>query len=263
MKRAIRLATLLMLIILTPGLSVAESSAIDWGNWSREQIDTLIKEDAKSSTGQRIERISQAFLGTPYLAASLIGSSTEQEQLVIRLDGFDCFTFIDTVEALRRSQSLADFRARLQQVRYRDSRVDFLTRRHFFSDWAHADEHRVRDVTGKIGRNAVKKVEKVLNRKTDGSYYLKGYPPVPRTLTYLPSAEITPNHLEKMHSGDYLGIYTDKAGLDVTHVGIVIKKGATPYFRHASSSAQFQQVIDSELSKYLKTATGIIILRPL
>ena len=94
----------------------------------------LRESDVSRRPGDRITSISSHFLDTPYLANSLIGSPAETEQLVLRLDGFDCFTFLDTVEALRRSDAVGDFSGQMVQVRYRHGKVSYANRRHFLSD---------------------------------------------------------------------------------------------------------------------------------
>jgi len=50
--------------------------------------------------------------------------------------------------------------------------------------------------------------------------------------------------------------------LDVTHVGIVVRRDARLYLRHASSPTAAGQVIDSDLIRYLSGKPGVVILRP-
>ena len=61
--------------------------------------------------------------------------------------------------------------------------------------------------------------------------------------------------------GDYIGIYTHIEGLDVTHVGILIKKEGKAYLRHASSKKEFLKVIDEPFESYIKNTPGFIVLR--
>jgi len=61
-------------------------------------------------------------------------------------------------------------------------------------------------------------------------------------------------------TGDYIGIYSDLPGLDVSHVGIVVKDGPNINFRHASSAAR--KVIDEDFSEYIAGKPGIVVLRP-
>ena len=45
---------------------------------------------------ERLERLSERWLGRPYLAFTLVGGPDTAEQLVTRLDGFDCVTFAES-----------------------------------------------------------------------------------------------------------------------------------------------------------------------
>ena len=64
-------------------------------------------------------------------------------------------------------------------------------------------------------------------------------------------------------SGDYIGIYTEIPGLDVTHTGIAIKKGDKTYLRHASSKKSNQKVVDEDFKEYAAKVPGIVIYRPI
>jgi hypothetical protein len=53
------------------------------------------------------------------------------------------------------------------------------------------------------------------------------------------------------------------SGLDVTHVGIVIRRNGKIFLRHASSKKSVRKVVDVELLDYLGGEKGLVILRPL
>ena len=160
---------------LLPGTALGEE-VIDLGGWSRGKLERLQAEAGRiPEPGRRIEFISEAFLETPYLADTLIGSAGTAEVFVLRLDGVDCFTLLDYVEALRRTSDFDGFKEALRRIRYRDGRVEFLSRNHFFSEWGEANSAHLRDVTALVGEEKVRRVEKQLNRKKDGALYLPGY----------------------------------------------------------------------------------------
>lgn len=209
-----------------------------------------------------IDFISQSFLNTPYQANHLIGSSTTPEQLVINFNTVDCLSFIEYVQALSLSRSPQDFKKNLIKTRYKNSQVDFLDRKHFFSDWFVLKPFNAQDVTTQIDPNAVR-VIKHLNRKRDGSEYIQGLGVEVREIHYIPSFALTQKILNDLKMGDFVGIYSKLDGLDVSHVGIIIKKKGEVYFRNASSLAKNRKVVDMRLRDYLKNKPGIIILRPL
>ena len=213
----------------------------------------------KVSQPDRIVRISNYFLGKPYKANTLIGSLTKQEHLFADLSGFDCFTFLDVVDALRRSRHAEDFLPRLTNVRYKDNSVAYLKRRHFFSDWLNREAQDIIDVTASIDPANTKKVSKKLNQRTDGSSWVEGLPVVMRTISYLPPSLISKDALKKLEGGDYVGFYSSKDGLDVEHTGILVKAGNKLVLRHASSVKK--AVVDEPLIDYLQGQEGLIVYR--
>ncbi len=197
----------------------------------------------------KIAKISKYFLGIPYKKNSLIGSATKQEQFVIDLEGVDCMTFIEYVEALRLSEDLNSFIENLRYVRYFDGVVDFKKRRHFFTDWQ--DLKSVKNVTLEIAEQMVLTAIKNLN-------FINGIEPKQRIINYIPSETIE-KILSKLKSGDYCGFYTSKEELDVTHVGIILVNENNFKLRHASSLKDY--VIDEDFLTYSKNTEGIIIFR--
>lgn len=213
--------------------------------------------------GERVVRISALFLGTPYRAQTLGGGAGVPERLRIVLDAVDCFTLLDYVEALRRTADPAEFPTRLAEVRYRERVIAWETRRHFFTDWAQAPEGRIADVTTAVGGAAARQADKQLNRRADGTLLLPGIAVQARRVSFVPAVAVSGEVLGRLRSGDYLGIYAEDAGLDVTHVGIVVRREGRLLLRHASSRREAGRVIDSDLSAYLAGKPGIVVLRPL
>ncbi len=83
-----------------------------------------------------------------------------------------------------------------------------------------------------------------------------------REVAYIPSKCVDAEVTKKLKTGDYVGIYSEQEGLDVSHVGIVIKKKDAIDLRHASSVKTKRGVVDEDLKKYLESKPGIIVLRP-
>ncbi len=250
------------LAFLFPG-PASGADIINLGNWTQEKIERLQDKAGQiSNPGLRSAFLSAAFLETPYLSATLVGNAETAETFVIRLNGVDCFTLLDYVEALRRSRDFDEFKDTLRQVRYRAGQVDFLHRNHFFSEWARANATLVREVTDLVGGPDVRTVEKHLNRKDGGAHYLPGYPVMTRSITYIPSRALVASTLARLKSGDYVGIYSPLPGLDVSHCGIVIKKEGKLFLRHASSKSTVKKVVDQDLAAYLGGKEGLIVYRP-
>ncbi len=235
----------------------------DLGKWDTAAIDHLLDAAGRiEDPGERVAFLSAAFLSTPYLANTLIGSADIPEVLVLRLDRVDCFTFLDYIEALRRSTRFDQFLDNLRQVRYQRGQIDFLSRNHFFSLWGNTPLAPLRDVTAQVGGDKTRWETKYLNQNENGTLFLPGYPIRKQVIAFIPGEEINTAILSRLHTGDYLGIYSSNPGLDVSHTGIVIKKGATVFLRHASSKWLRKRVRDVELLPYLAGRKGLIIYRP-
>jgi hypothetical protein len=260
------LAMGLVFLVALPALllpcSALGAEVVDLGDWSRGKIERLLADAGGiPERGRKIEFISAAFLETPYLADTLIGSAETAEVFVLRLDGVDCFTLLDYVEALRRVADFYGFKEALRRIRYREERVDFLSRNHFFSEWGEAGSGHLRDVTAMVGGEGVRRVEKQLNRKNDGTLYLPGYPVKRREMAYIPPEAVDEAVIARLQSGDYVGIYSPLPGLDVSHTGIVVKREGKVFLRHASSTSHLKKVTDEELTSYLGGKKGLVVYR--
>ena len=232
------------------------------GKWTTTILDSIMREAARiTDTGERIGFISRQFLNTPYKESSLIGSLTVPEDLVIDLEGMDCMTFIEYVEAMRLSGTYAEFTINLRMVRYKKGIVAYESRRHFFTDWVGHAPQTVEDVTTIVGGVKTVKVRKRLNLNSDWTYILPGIGITEREISCMPVDAIDNIVIEQIKTGDYAGIYSDKDGLDVTHAGIIIKDENDVYLRHASSRKDTYKIVDENLIKYLTGKNGLIILR--
>lgn len=236
---------------------------ITLGKWTSKDLDDSLGESCRiQDPGERIVFLSSGLLGTAYRDSTLTGSIDTAEVFVIDLEGVDCFTFIDYVEAMRLSCSFREFVENLKTVRYKEGKVAFPERNHFFTDWTENRAGLIEDVTGKIGAQQASCIIKTLNKREDGTPFIKGLNPCERQLTFIRADAIDDSVISRMKNGDYAGIYSEKQGLDVSHVGIIIRQEKSTLFRHASSAAENKRVIDQDLRKYMKDKPGIIILRP-
>lgn len=232
------------------------------GSWTPEGLDSILYESSKiNNTGVRIEFLSGHFLGTPYKESTLIGDINTPEVFVINLEGVDCFTFIEYIEAMRLSSSFYEFKENSRKVRYRGGKVSFEKRNHFFTDWSEFNSTLIDDVTEQIGKDKTIEIRKMLNVKEDGTYFLPGIQPRDRLIKYIPVNSIDESVINELITGDYTGIYSEKHGLDVSHVGIFIKEENKIYLRHASSFKEYRKVVDQDFKNYIAEKPGIIVFR--
>jgi len=240
-----------------------EDLLIDLGKWTEAKLETIIHEASMiEDAGSRIGLISDFFVGLDYKESTLIGNINTSESFVINLSGVDCLTFIEYIEAMRLSGSFESFLRNLKQVRYVNAQVSFKNRKHFFTDWTGYAPSTVHDVTAQTGGEKARNISKIMNIKEDGTPLLPGIGSFCRTINYIPSADVDSTMLRRLKTGDYAGIYSFMNGLDVSHVGIIIKDGDTLSLRHASSDSRFRKVVDHDLQAYISEKPGLIIFRP-
>jgi len=231
------------------------------GKWTEDDINLILSTASQfSDIGERIQYISGKFLEIPYQESTLIGNSAKDEELVVNFSGIDCFTFLDYVEALRQSFSFGEFLERLKKIRYRSGTVSFQARNHFFTDWRELSG--IKDITRQVGGEKTRTCLKSLNLRSDGTLFLPGIPVTSRSVDYVPTALIDEDVMHALFTGDYIGIYTQIDGLDVSHVGIAIRHDDGVYLRHASSAESSRKVTDRLLVNYMKEKPGIVVLRP-
>lgn len=227
------------------------------GRWTMEGLDRILRESSMiKDIGEKIDYLSKRFFGVDYKPSTLIGGINSQEVFVVNLEGMDCLTFIEYIEAMRLSNSFSEFMENLKKVRYYQGRVAFESRNHFFTDWIESNignrfeicPH-VEDMTGRIGGAKTVKVKKRLNLKADGRYIIPGVPYKDREIRYIPADRVDDMVIDRLKTGDYVGMYSNEEGLDVSHVGIIIKAKGTTYLRHASSL--IGKVVDEDFKGYI------------
>lgn len=233
------------------------------GRWTENDLTSMMEQSNKiQDVGERIDFLSGKFLNTKYEESTLVGDINHPEELVVNLEGMDCFTYLDYVEAMQLSDNYRMFLENIQRIRYQSGEIGFKKRNHFFTDWAVNNSGYIDDVTKEVGGQGTRTVNKLLNKKADGTAYLPGIPVKERVVNYIPSESIDDVVIGRLRTGDYIGIYTYKDGLDVSHTGILIKKDKKAYLRHASSRTANRRVVDEELLAYMHGKPGLVVLRP-
>jgi hypothetical protein len=232
------------------------------GRYTAEDLDTFIKHASLTTDiGEKIDYLSRQFLGIDYRENTLSGNSNKEELFVINFREVDCLTFLESVAALSLSRTFSEFKELLKKVRYHSGAVAFENRNHFFTDWTAYNADFFHDITLLIGESETAVIEKIVNEKADGTLFIPGIQPIKRRIVYLPSIKVNSRVLQKMRTGDYIGIYSGESGLDVSHVGIFIREKDSFFLRHASSSEARRKVIDEDFGTYIYGKPGIIVLR--
>ena len=260
--RRVHPAWLGLLWVLSACASVPVNPALDLGRFSPQSLqEIIVRARGLEAAGPRIEFLSRQFLDVPYGAGTLLGSADTPEALTINLAALDCYTYLDYVEALRRSATFDEFPQQVTAVRYRHGNVSWRNRRHFFSDWVTGEAGPARDVTARLGGTATAYARKTLNRADDGGVLLEGIPVVERTIAYIPAERLDEALARRLATGDYLGVYAEDPGLDVTHAGIAVRRADGLYFRHASTLRGQRRVVEVPLLDYFRRTPGMVVYR--
>ena len=211
--------------------------------------------------GTDYDRVSQSFLGKPYMNSPLGEGVKPDDDPLVRFDAFDCTTFVETVL----SNGNLD---KLNQIRYKDGQVDFLTRNHFVEiDWLKNNEHFLQNVSSQYAKTAIRTV------KIDKENWFKhvhglnvSVPSQTVDIEYIPfvsASELSlKNTMVVLFVADNPKI-RDKIGTDlaITHMGFLLPNGI---LRHASSD--YKKVLDVDWQDYVaertkqKTNLGIVLV---
>jgi hypothetical protein len=187
-----------------------------------------------------MRRIANAWLGRPYVADSLIGGPDKPERLVVNLQGFDCVTFIECVLAKARTRSRKQFVEELKKTRYREGRVEWSARLHYFSDWMKSNQKR-----GVIKIRTRGPGSRSIQTRLD---VVEGLPGRSVRFHVVPKQKI---HLARgrIREGSIVAFASTRSKLDFFHTGLIFMGDELMLF-HASRKAK--KVIAEPLERYLK-----------
>src|SRR5690554_1007737 len=239
------------------------------------------KNDSDKPIGTLIPEIGKYFLGDEYVAHTLeVG---DEEKVILNLRELDCTTYAENLLALARTiksenQTFENFASEIEKIRYRDGeKTDYPSRLHYFSDWIYNNKSSglVTTPADSFGDPFPNKVSfmtthpesyKHLNNNPDFLSVLKEQEQEinSKQYFYLPKEKIAKNvHL--LQEGDIIGLTTSIDGLDISHVGVLVKMDDGLHLMHASQSSLKVEISDEPIASFLKPKsknTGIMVARP-
>ena len=240
------------------------------------------KQLSEKPIAEIIVEIGKSFVGKEYVASYL--EKGDKEQLVVTLDGFDCYTFLEASLVFARCIKSGDttfdnFTRELENIRYRGGILkEYPSRLHYFSDWIFEMDKRniCRNITKEIGGVLLQRKINFMSQNASSYRQLvenPGYIEQVKIIEDMISAReyyYIPKNLivdaeDKIKSGDIIGITTNIEGLDIAHTGIAISMDdGRVHLLHASTSGNKVQISSETLADYLKKnkkQTGIMVVR--
>ncbi|WP_372947115.1 N-acetylmuramoyl-L-alanine amidase-like domain-containing protein [Mariniphaga sp.] len=248
-----------------------------------EQIFELFADEKGSPTSVLMVKLGTYFMETPYVAHTL--EKGDEEQLVVNLRGLDCTTLVENCLALTKTiqsgeHTFEQFTKELKNVRYRSGKIDgYPSRLHYTTDWIFDNQQKklVRNLSKEIGATPYPKEINFMSTHPDSYRQLKDSSHLVEIIAqkerdinsrqhfYIPEEKLAEVE-DQLMDGDIVGITTSIEGLDISHMGILIRKGGRIHLLHASSAAEKVVLSEETLEEYLlssKSATGIMVARPL
>lgn len=218
-------------------------------------------------------------LGTPYVAHTLEGDT---EKLTINIDELDCTTFVETLYALTRTTlsqrtTWRDYANNLESIRYRNGVMsDYSSRLHYMSDWIINNSSRgnIKDITPdfKSCKYMVKTID-FMSKHRNSYQSLKDSIQFEKICNfeiafrshrfpYIKKEVVNSKETKRtFKSGDIIGMVTKIEGLDISHLGIVIKENNQLYFINASMSGKKVQLEKKNFHDYLRDVKSCIGIR--
>ena len=259
-------------------------------------FDHLIQEMIKREyhtlpIGECMGKIGSMMIGTRYVGGTL---ELMPERCIMDLTGLDCVTFFENTLNIARTAKIKQmelaqnpnsitFRDVLDQIeytRYRDGNLEgYTSRLHYTSEWIldNVKKGVVKDLTKELGGKPFPVKVSFMSENPQFYPQLVAQPSLVNKMRlveyginntrhwYIPTAQVKDIE-SKLQTGDIIAIATNKAGLDYSHTGMIIKNAkGMALFLHASS-AKKRVYLDRRISNYLSespSSIGISVLRPI
>ena len=274
-------------LIWTCSLVGIHAQSVEYTAADSIRIEQLLKQAQREKPENVMMYFGKQFLGVPYVGHTL--EEGDKEHLIINTRGLDCTTFVETVSALslcdaHNTRSFADFCHYLQQLRYRDGKINgYPSRLHYFTQWGEDNERMgwLKSVfesvdfkgfaTQTISVNYMSSHPQLYKHLKTNPSYVKKIKADEQAINgkkykYLPKSKLnlSPSQLSFIHTGDIVSIITSKDGLDTSHVGFAVWQNGKLHLMHASSLYK-KVVLDSktfyDYSQGQKSQIGIRIYR--
>ena len=228
-------------------------------------VSSIVARPVTGDLATRLEAVTRPLLGAPYVLSPLGEGSGQLPDADprLRLDAFDCTTFVETALALAVSSSMPDAQVHLDQIRYRGT-PSFAARRHFpEAEWIPelVAAGLLRDITREVAGADVSVERKVLNPRVWHKARHKGLPDLAdsRIPDGTFSLDVWPleqaaAHPERIPPGTVLHVVRadfPSVPVRVSHQGLVLDVDGHRVLRHAADRLH-HRVVDEPLDRFFE-----------
>ncbi len=246
----------------------------------KTQVNRKLVIEKADSFSETVLKVGRSFLNTPYVGQTLEGPT---EKLVCKLDGLDCYTFVENVLALTNTlyeakPSFEKYKVHLKNMRYRNGTISgYASRIHYFSEWAlqASQVGYLDDITRSMGSVLPKKINFMsTHRKSykafaEDTWVLAQVQKMEKTLEdnqifHIPRSQFITNQ-KMIQDGDIVAFTSTVEGLDVNHEGFAIWDKGVLKFMHASLEKKKVIVSTESILEYINRIhkhAGVMVLRP-
>lgn len=247
-----------------------------------EEVVAAVPDQQQEAWGDYVVKVAKTLLRVPYKEKLL--EVEGPERLVVRLDGYDCVTYVETVLSLANlvhqgSRDYSRFQNILRDLRYREGHINgYASRLHYTTDWRFDNQSMgyLKDVTREIGGVPYTKEVSFMSRNPQ--YYaalsdeqtLQAVKSSEKVLNQQPHFYIPETELEGLEDrildGDIIAITTKVAHLDIAHLGFAVHVEGRLHLLHASSkysqvTVSPEPLVDELLAS--RSRHGVMVFRPL
>ncbi|ATB32059.1 N-acetylmuramoyl-L-alanine amidase-like domain-containing protein [Melittangium boletus] len=234
-----------------------------WTSLSERERAEFIAGDVGRPLPERLLRVSERFLGTPYVHSPLGEGDGVDPDPTFRLDAVDCLTFVEQSLAMSLARSEEEVAGLLERLRYANAPT-YEERNHLMeAQWLPNNQRKgfLLDVTRSVGGADTVRVNKTLTAlswKSPSSMAL-GLPKERQVqgmfeLDMIPLERVM-THARRVPSGSILIVLREDMpykATRVTHLGFVVQKGKRTWLRHARRGLDGTgRVVDEDLEGFL------------
>jgi hypothetical protein len=240
---------------------LAGATVTPWSKLFPADRARVLQENEVLPLEERLLKVSERFLGTPYIRSPLGEGTGVDPDPPFRLDAADCVTLVEETIAMALAKRAPEVEEQLVELRY-DGTPSYGNRNHLMeAQWLPNNIRKgfLEDVTGRYAHGAEKRVSKRITRATWNTRSGKGLglaSEFQKLGTFglpLISLEDFAKVVKEVPSGTVVVVIREDLPYLITrvsHLGFLVKKDGGSFIRHAASVRK--AVVDEPVDRFLR-----------